>query len=131
MTRRLSTHLPPTSRPAVVGEGVANPGVDVVQAQLSLRCSCYRHADQGGVAVGGLTLAVGGGGLRQQGDKVSLLLASVFPTVPPASGSHRPLPAGAQASHSQLRQPVDAGQTGVELRRHSSSLVQDVKFSKT
>lgn len=50
--------LPSSARPAVVREGVADPGVDVVQAQLPLRGSRYRHGDEGGVAVRGFPFTV-------------------------------------------------------------------------
>lgn len=59
--------LPPSSCPAVIGERVTNPGVDVVQAQLPLRCSCYCHGDESGIAVGGFSLGVRRGGIRHSG----------------------------------------------------------------
>lgn len=54
----MEAYLPSSARPAVVREGVADPGVDVVQAQLPLRCSRYGHGDEGGVAVRGLPFTV-------------------------------------------------------------------------
>ena len=53
-------YLPPTARPAVIGEGVADPSVDVIQTQLPVRRRAYRHGDESGVAVGGLPLGAGG-----------------------------------------------------------------------
>lgn len=59
--------LPSTARSAVVGKSVTDPGVDVIQAQLPLRCSCYCHGDESGVAVRGFPFIVRRGGVRHRG----------------------------------------------------------------
>lgn len=61
------SYFPPASGSAVVGEGVADPGVDVVQTQLPLRRSCYCHGDERGVAVGRFAFGAGGGVVRHRG----------------------------------------------------------------
>lgn len=128
-----TAYFPSTPCSAVVGEGVTDPGVDVVQAQLPLRCSCYCHRNQSGVAVGGFPFAVRGGGLRHMGQKVCPLPAPVF-FLFPLHCSSCPLSARAQAADSQLRQPVNAGETGVQLRRHllffPSLSIQDLNVQR-
>lgn len=59
--------LPSTASSAVVGKRVIDPGVDVIQTQLPLRCSCYCHSDESGIAVRGFPFVVRRGGVRHRG----------------------------------------------------------------
>lgn len=107
--------LPSTACSAVIRKSVTDPGVDVIQTQLPLRCSCYCHGNESGVAVRGFPFTVSRGGVRHKGYEVSPLPPSVFLLVPLPSSS---LFTRAQAADSQLGQPVYAGETGVQVRRH-------------
>ena len=64
--------------------------------------------------MGGLPLGVTGRWGGHGGQQVSSLPPSVSLLVP----VHSSVPAGSQAADSQLGQPVYAGQTGVQVRRH-------------
>lgn len=104
-------YLPASSCSAVERVRVTDPRVDVIQTQLSLRSGAYCHCDECGIAMWWLPFGVWrrGGGWDERGrisfsSSFSLSLPSLLPR--------------AEAAHSQLRQPVDAGQTGVQLWRH-------------
>lgn len=109
--------FPSTASSAVVGKRVTDPGVDVIQTQLPGRCSCYCHGDESGIAVRGFPFIVRRGGVRHRGQEVSSLPPSISPLVLLASSSSSLFPR-AQAADSQLRQPVNTGETGVQFRGH-------------
>lgn len=113
--------LPSPAGSAVVGERVTDPGVDVIQTQHPLRCSCYCHGDESGVAVGGFPFGVRRGGVGHRGYKVHPLPSSISLPVPLPCSSSSPFSPRAQAADSQLRQPVNTGETGVQVRRHCIS----------
>lgn len=115
--------FPSTASSAVVGVSVTNPGVDVVQAQLPLRCSCYCHGNESSIAVGGFPLRVGRGRVRHRGEEVPSLPPSVLLLIPLSSStsSSSSFSPRTQAADSQLRQPVNTGETGVQVRGHCLS----------
>ena len=90
-------YLPPTASPAVIGKGVADPGVDVIQTQLPVRGGAYRHGDERGVAVGGLPLGAGGRRRGRAGREVSPLPP---PVLFPLLLSSSPLLPRTQTAHS-------------------------------
>lgn len=112
--------LPATACPAVVGEGVTDPSVNVIQTQLPVRGRPYCHGNESGIAVRGLPFRAGGRSGLYTGWEIFSFLS--FSLLLPS-----PLLPTAQTADSQLGEPVDAGQTGVQVRRHSLSFCPSLR----
>lgn len=117
----IQAYLPSTACSAVIRESVTDPGVNVIQTQLPLRCSWYCHGNESGVAMRGFPFTVRRGGLRHRRYEVAPLPHFIFLLVPLPSSSSSSLFTRAQAADSQLGQPVYAGETGVQVRGHCLS----------